>query len=131
MELNALSVGAWQPHDITGDKNRLSLQDPFNGCYLFCNENENGLSMDVSKDIPGIVADFLYQKLFALDPQCYNLIKMMENAENGDGTPECTPGSRQGERSKRFLSFGIKRLVVPEEEIREYMTYNLASVIYL
>jgi hypothetical protein len=50
----------------------------------------------------------------------------MENAENGDGTPECLPGSRKGQRSKRFLAFGIKRLAIPEEEIKEYMTYNFA-----
>jgi len=126
VELNSLSVGAWQPHDIAGNKDRLKLQDPFNGCYLFYNENENGLSVDVSKDIPGIVADFLYQKLIAVDELSWATLSRMENAENGDGTPECAPGSRQGERSKRFLSFGIKRLVVPEEEIREYMTYNFA-----
>jgi hypothetical protein len=126
MELNSFSVGAWQPHDITGNKDRLKLQDPFNGCYLFYNENENGLSVDVSKDIPSIVADFLYQKLVAVDELSWSTLSRMENAENGDGTPECTPDSRQGERSKRFLSFGIKRLVVPEEEIREYMTYNFA-----
>jgi hypothetical protein len=126
MELNSLSVGAWEPHDVTGSKDRLKLQDPFNGCYLFCNENDNGLSVDIHKDIPSIVADFLYQKLVAVDELSWTTLSRMENAENGDGTPECTPGSRQGERSKRFLAFGIKRLVVPEEEIREYMTYNFA-----
>ncbi len=31
------------------------------------------------------------------------------------------------ERSKRFLTFGIKRLAVPEEEILEYLTYNFTS----
>ena len=50
----------------------------------------------------------------------------MENAENGDGTPEARPGSTVGERSKRFLTFGIKRLAIPEEEIREYLTYRFA-----
>ncbi len=84
MELNSFSVGAWQPHDITGNKDRLKLQDPFNGCYLFYNENENGLSVDVSKDIPSIVADFLYQKLVAVDELSWSTLSRMENAENGD-----------------------------------------------
>ena len=55
MELNALSVGAYQPYDVTGVKGRLELTDPFNGCYLFTNENENGLFVDVDGDIPNIV----------------------------------------------------------------------------
>ena len=50
----------------------------------------------------------------------------MENAENGDGSPETAPGSKTPERSKRFLAFGIKRLAIPEEEIAEYLTYSFA-----
>jgi len=126
LELNALSVGALRPYDITGEKGRLSLQDPFNGCYLFFNENENGLSVDVDTDIPHIVADFLYQKLIAVHSIGWDTLRRMENAENGDGTPECAPGLQQPERSKRFLTFGIKRLAIPEEEIREYITYCFA-----
>lgn len=126
LELNSLSVGTWQPHDVLGNKDRLKLQDPFNGCFLFLNENDNGLSVDVNEDVPSIVADFLFQKIVAVDDLSWATLRRMENAENGDGSPECTPGSTQGERSKRFLTFGIKRLVVPEEEIREYMTYNFA-----
>jgi len=126
MELNSLSVGSWEPHDLTGVKSRLRLSDPFNGCYLFYNDNENGLSVNVDRDIPNIVADFLYQKIIAVNDVSWPGLGKMENAENGDGTPECLPGSRKGQRSKRFLSFGIKRLAIPEEEIREYMTYNFA-----
>ncbi|MHB8123090.1 MAG: tubulin-like doman-containing protein [Desulfuromonadaceae bacterium] len=126
VELNSLSVGSWEPHDLSGVKDRLSLPDPFNGCYLFYNDNENGLSVNVDRDIPNIVADFLYQKLIAVNDVSWPGLSRMENAENGDGTPECLPGSRKGQRSKRFLSFGIKRLAIPEEEIREFMTYNFA-----
>ena len=44
-ELNALAVGAYQPYDISGlSSGRLSLQDPFNCCYLFTDENEAGQS---------------------------------------------------------------------------------------
>ena len=37
-ELNALSVGGYQPYDVTGVKERLSLNGPFNGCFVFSNE---------------------------------------------------------------------------------------------
>ena len=125
-ELNALSVGSYQPYDVTGVKERLSLSDPFNGCFVFGNENENGLTVDVDKDLPGIVADFLYQKIVAVNNVNWASLGRMENAENGDGSPETAPQGRTPERSKRFLAFGIKRLAIPEEEISEYLTYSFA-----
>jgi hypothetical protein len=126
-ELNALSVGVYQPHDVAEHGERLQLSDPFNGCYVFSNRNENGLQVDVDKTLPGIVADFLFQKIFAVrNAEALKLLEKMENAENGDGTPETRVGSNVPLRSKRFLTFGIKRLAVPEIEIREYLTYKFA-----
>jgi hypothetical protein len=125
-ELNALSVGAYQPHDVTGIKDRLILTDPFNGCYVFTNENDNGLTVDVDKELPNIVADFLYQKTVAVQQIGWDSLGRMENAENGDGSPETTPQGAIPERSKRFLAFGIKRLAIPEEEISEFLTYQFA-----
>ena len=127
-ELNALSVGVYQPHDVVERGERLQLSDPFNGCYVFCNRNENGLQVDVDKTLPGIVADFLFQKLVAVrNAEALKLLEKMENAENGDGTPETRIGSNVPLRSKRFLTFGIKRLAVPEIEIREYLTYDATA----
>lgn len=126
-ELNALSVGAYAPYDVTGVKTRLSLVDPFNGCFVFTNENENGLTVDVSADLPGIVADFLYQKIVVAKSVGWESLSRMENAENGDGSPEKSPYGNNPERSKRFLTFGIKRLAVPEEEIGEFLTYSFAQ----
>ena len=126
-ELNALSVGAYQPHDVAERGERLQLSDPFNGCYVFCNRNENGLQVDVDKTLPGIVADFLFQKLGSVrNAEALKLLEKMENAENGDGTPETRSGSTLPLRSKRFLTFGIKRLAIPEIEIREFLTYKFA-----
>jgi hypothetical protein len=126
-ELNALSVGAYQPYDVAERGDRLPLSDPFNGCYVFSNRNDNGLQVDVDKTLPSIVADFLFQKLVAVrNADALKLLEKMENAENGDGTPETRSGSNVPLRSKRFLTFGIKRLAVPEVEIREYLTYKFA-----
>jgi hypothetical protein len=126
LELNALSVGKFEPTDLTGVKSRLRLMDPFNGCYLFTNENENGLTVDVDKELPNIIADFLYHKVVAVRNVSWPTLGRMENAENGDGSPEKAPGSNNPERSKRFLTFGIKRLAIPEQEISEYLTYSFA-----
>lgn len=124
-ELNALSTTAYRPVDVTtGD--RLDLKDPFNGAYVFGNENENGYLADVDREMPGIVAEFLFQKIVIASKVGWRSLERMENAENGDGSPETTPGARVGERSKRFLSFGIKRVAIPEEEIKEYLSLNFA-----
>ena len=100
-ELNAMSVGSYRPYDVTGVKDRLTLSDPFNGCFVFSNENENGLTVDVDRDLPGIVADFLYQKIVAVHNVNWASLGRMENAENGDGSPETAPQGRMPERSKR------------------------------
>jgi hypothetical protein len=126
-ELNALSVSALRPNDVASAGERMELEDPINGCYLFTNENENGLKVDVDKQMPQILADFLFQKIISITGgEALKLLEKMENAENGDGTPEKRPGSNVPERSKRFLAFGIKRLAIPESEIREYLTYTFA-----
>ncbi len=124
-ELNALSTGAYQPIDVSNG-NRLDLKDAFNGAYVFGNENETGYQAGVDQEIPGIVAEFLFQKLVVASKVGWRSLERMENAENGDGTPETTPGARVGERSKRFLSFGIKRVAIPEEEIKEYLSLSFA-----
>src|SRR5271165_7382332 len=127
LELNALSVGRYEIVDVSGIRtDRLRLNDPFNGCYIFTNENDNGLTADVDKEIPNIVADFLHQKIVAAGSVSWPTLGRMENAENGDGSPEKSPGTNNPERSKRFLTFGIKRLAIPEAEISEYLTYNFA-----
>ncbi len=126
-ELNGLSVRNLKPHNVAGAGERLDLNDPFNGCYLFTNQNENGLEVDLDKQLPNIVADFLFQKIVSIkNAEAVQLFERMENAENGDGTPETRPGTNVAERSKRFLAFGIKRLAIPESEIREYLTYKFA-----
>lgn len=138
-ELNALSIGSFKPVDLTAEnaaQQQLDLLDPFNGCYLFSNQNENGYLVDVDQRLPEVIADFLYQKIVALEtvqvagqqthPQAE--LSRQENAENGDSSPE--PSSNDPnvmERSKRFLTFGLKRIAIPEEEIREYTTLTLAN----
>ncbi len=135
VELNALSVGSYLPHDIAERTGRVTFKDasgnpvsPFNGAYVFTNENENGKVLHVERDeISSLVASFLFQKIVVAQATPWaDSLKEAENAENGDGSPESTPGTNIPQRSKRFLTFGIKRLIIPEEEIREFITYSFA-----
>jgi len=131
VELNSLSVGRWLPHDVSGERERVEFVDPFNGCYLFENKNENGNIVDVDVEIPNIIADFIYLKTVGIKDagDWQRTLQYIENGENGDATPE-NDGNESyivNERSKKFLSFGIKRLAIPEDEIREYLTYSFAE----
>lgn len=139
LELNALSAGRFLPHDVADPQGR-SLQPDrfaqFNGCYVFTNKTETGTVYDTG-EMPGLLASFLYQKIVAVgDAGEWQALVRQENAENGNPTPEprvSSNGDAAGlgsapapERSVRFLSFGIKRVAVPEQEIKEYLAYNFA-----
>ncbi len=125
-EINALSTGAYKPVDVSTG-NQIIAKDAFNGAYIISNENENGYIANVASEVPGIIAEFLFQKIFIAGAVGLTSIARMENAENGDGTPETAATSKIGERSKRFLGFGIKRISIPEEEIKEYLTLSFAE----
>lgn len=124
-ELNALNTGNFRPADIARNGQPLSVPDPaFNGCYVFFDENENHRVVDVQTELPCIAADFIYHKTLGTN---WEALAKSENSENGDKQDEPAPENEHlRQRSKRFLAFGIKRLVVPEDEIREFLTYNFA-----
>jgi hypothetical protein len=63
VELNALAIGSWHPHNIfSTDGSRVVLQDPFNCCYLFNEENEANVAVS-SRELAEITASFLFQKI--------------------------------------------------------------------
>jgi hypothetical protein len=127
LELNALSIGAWKPHDISGiRKDRLDLQDLFNNCYIFSDENEERIKVDLDRELPDIIASFLFQKMVVAASIPWDTLRRMETYENMDFRPEEAPVSRRPERSRLFCTFGIKQVAYPEEEIHEYMTYQFA-----
>ena len=138
LELNAMSTGELNPHDITGTtfkaeadesvNGRLALQDPFTACYVFTNENEAGFKVDVDTTLPEIVASYLYNKIVTASEVNIESLERAEAFENADelAKPEDFPGQRHSKKSRRFFTFGIKQIAYPEEEIREYITYGFA-----
>jgi hypothetical protein len=126
-ELNALSLGLYKPWDVTGTKReRLDLQDPFNCCYLFTDENEDHNKVDTDRELPDIVSSFLYQKIVAAKDMKWDSLNRLETFENMDFRPEESPSGGSPERSRLFFAFGVKQIAYPEEEIREYLTYAFA-----
>ena len=134
-ELNALLCGAWKPFDLTGMSATGRLEfDGINrvadGLMVYTNENEKGVTLDSLYELPQVVADFAYSRIFIEfnDNTTGDFIRsasfenitepneMYEKAKNGAIIPY---------RTKTVGAFGIKRVVVPEEEIKEYFTYSL------
>lgn len=144
LELNALAVDAWRPHDISGQRvtqsefnveaKRLQVQDPFNGCYLFTDENAAGYRANVDRELPDIAASFLYHKIITaadIGESGLNNLSRQERFEMQGGA-RGVEGEREHEdgpstRSGRFFTFGIKQLAYPEEEILEYLTFSFAE----
>jgi hypothetical protein len=134
VELNALSIGSWAPHDVLGrDGARLKVQDVFNCCYLFNDENEANVSVSVATELPDIVASFLFQKIVQIHNIEWgsnaNTLLRQETYEVGAQAKEAekSPNNKSPRRTRSFLSFGIKQIAYPEVEIREYLTYSFAQ----
>jgi len=130
-ELNALSLRTWRPHDVTGvNRERLDMQDPFNCCYLFSEENEAGVAVDAATELPEIVASFLFHKIVEIHNIQWREDDTLLRQETGEigGQALYPESSAKGRprRTRNFFSFGIKQVAYPETEIREYLTYSFA-----
>ena len=133
LELNALSVGAYRPVDITGAKDNithqakrlLANQEPFEAAYLYTNANEQGRMLNLGTQLPQAVADFLYQSII-LTKNNNQQMSHLVGCENDGAGPENDQAGRPA-RSRKFMTFGITRVEYPEHEIIEYATYKFAQ----
>ncbi len=133
-ELNAMSVHKYLPYDVSGKKDNytgevqrlLGNVDPFEAAYLYTNINEKGKVIDIAHGLPTRVADFIFQKIVASSMTGDNgQMQRLVGCENDGAGPE-NDLSGEASRSRKFLTFGIKRIEYPETEIREYVAYNFA-----
>lgn len=134
-ELNALMVGAYNPIDVTGlsPTGRVEfggIKHIANGLLVYSDVNENGYAVNPHTELPQIVTDFAfarvfmetngnteyYEHSFSFENIDDSRIEYWEKAKNGDIIPY---------RTKALGSFGIKRIVIPDEEIKEYFTWTL------
>jgi hypothetical protein len=121
-ELNAIAVGQYRPTNLL-DGSRLDHDIYFNGCYLINNINEHNIQFEVEFEVPNIVAEFIYQKTLNKE---WEGLGRAEKGENDIKNFE-SEGDIGKVRAKLFMSFGIKRVVVPEQEIKEYLAYGFAE----
>ena len=131
LELNAMSVGSYYPTDVKGHTDEygnvrrlLKGQDAFDMAYLYTNVNESGMEVNLHKVLPNIVADFLFQKIVVGGMDGGKMERLKTNENNGL-LPE---DNEAGEpvHSRKFMTFGVKRIEYPETEVVEYGAYHLA-----
>ncbi len=144
-ELNALQAGRWFPQDVTGGGQAHLYTDKVkgvaDGLTIYSNVNENGLTINSLTELPKIVSDYLFARIFFVNEEdqvnsdivrAYNFENMDDFALEYDETAH--PG-KDGRipvaRTKKINSFGIKRVIYPELRILKHITYTVGeSILY-
>lgn len=125
-ELNALQAGRWSPYDVTGIGRTDLYNDRIKGVadsVLICsNAGQNGLLLHPYRELPKVVSDFLFARMFmpySSDCECLKRIMRFETmddrvCEYDETANEDEHGIIPVARTKKLASFGIKRVVYPE-----------------
>ena len=144
-ELNALQAGRWFPQDVTGiGESRLytdKIKGVADGLTIYSNVNENGMSINSLTELPKIVSDYVFARIFYINEEdqinsdlirAYNFENMDDFALEYDETANPNAdGSKPVARTKKVNSFGIKRVMYPELRILKHITYTVGeSVLY-
>lgn len=145
-ELNALQTGRFTPHDVTGAGKEAKLftvkvKGVADGLTLYSNVNENGLTVNSLTDLPKIVSDYIYARVFLINSEDEinnDIIRAFTYENMDDFALEYDETKNAGEdnqipvaRTKKINSFGIKRVIYPELRILKHMTYTVGeSVLY-
>ena len=134
-ELSAMDMGAFKPWNVSErdyEVERLNLELPFYSAYLVTDNNRSNVRFDVGKVMPATIAELIYQKTIGVAlsdrkigeggtesaSHFFNNVEKGENPNYADyDTPHCF----------KFNGFGIKRLAIPEQEIKEYFGYTFAN----
>lgn len=148
-ELNALQTGRYKPCDVLSSGAPLNvfserIKGVANGIALYSNVNTNGRIVDSFTELPKIVSDYVYSRVFLINQEsseCHDIIRAF-NFENMDGaefehdecvSPEEVMMNQELPivRTKKLYSFGLKRVIYPELRVLKHMTYTVGqSVLY-
>ncbi len=144
-ELNALQAGRWKPQDVTGrgviDLYNDRVKGVADGLTVYSNVNENGLTINSLSELPKIVSDFVFARIFYVNDEdevnadiirAYNFENMDDFALEFDEAANCgSDGRIPVARTKKINSFGIKRVIYPELRVLKHITYTLGeSILY-
>ena len=146
VELNALQAGRWKPYDVNGngpiDLFSHAIKGVADGLTVYSNVNENGVVVDSLVELPKIVSDYVFARIFFINKEddvnddfirAYNFENMDEFALEMDenGLPDPVTGELPVARTKKVNSFGIKRVMYPEVRVLKHIIYSVGeSVLY-
>lgn len=132
-ELNAYIVRRFRPINLNEPSRRYQPEIPANNVFVVTNRNDQGLIADMARTVPAIIAETMFQIIVASgDARArgaqaagaagadQRVWRDMVTGENYFGGYERDDENGPDERANRFLSFGVKRVAIPDEEIREY-----------
>lgn len=151
LELNAVITGGFHPCNVvTTDGHYFSRPDerPVDNTFIITNEN-NDLIVDMDSSIPQVIAETLFQTIIASGDANPGMQGGLVGAvAQGDGAGQANvqhrawrdyiTGENYGEgyeqnpedpeagrtRANRFITFGIKRAVIPREEVKEFASFS-------
>lgn len=141
-ELNALQAGRFFPHDVTGAGREARLfsdkvKGVADGLTLYSNVNENGLTINSLTELPKIVSDYVYARVFLINStdevnndiiRAYTFENMDDFALEYDETKNADEYGRiPVARTKKVNSFGIKRVMYPELRVLKHITYTIGE----
>lgn len=141
-ELNALQAGRLHPQDITGDGPIDLYNDKIHGVAdgltIYSNVNENGVAVNSLEELPKLVSDFIFARIFMIKEddienngdllRAFNFENMDSFALEFDEVADRDSNGRiPVARTKKINSFGIKRVMYPELRILKHITYTVAE----
>jgi hypothetical protein len=135
-ELNGLLVRTFKPADVRErGSERYNSERPIDNVFLVTNRNNNGLIVSLEQVVPEVIAETMFQIIVtsgdarARGHQDANAAggdqrvwRDMVSGENYFGGYDKDAATGPDARANRFLSFGIKRVAIPAQEIREFAT---------
>ena len=106
------------------------LKDRLQGCFILDNVNETSIKIPV-QEVTQLFSQLLYQRVFLLDDPAANIpqnVKAAISLENFNTPDEAKTNDENFKlRSVRLQTFGVKKIVIPDEEIREHLAANFAE----
>ena len=133
-EINGLQTGRFVPCDVSSagrqtDFFSIYIKGVVDGVVLYSNDNENGVHIRQFDELPKLVADCAYFRVF-LDwrREVENFFRAYSFEDMNDFCFEYDEGAGKViSRSKKFSSYGIKRIIYPETRILQHMTYSVGK----
>lgn len=134
-ELNAMIVGRFRPADLAETAGDYDYAKAIDNVFVVTNSNDSGISINVNSALPNVIAETIYQivvvsgdaralgsrtgTVAGLDQRVWRKMVTGENY-TGEYEKDIPVKEAPEDRANRFLSFGINRVAIPTQEIREY-----------